>query len=322
MRKILVTAISGDIGNGVLKILQGVKCEAYGCDVNQYAAGMDKVKDFYKVPLASDENYIAQILEICKKRKIQYIIPTNERELEALSQNRSVFEKEKIHLVMQKNKVLELCLDKLKTMKFLESQEILTPCTCIATEELKMGKKVIVKPRKSNGSKNIRIYEPEEALPIEKQNENYIIQEYVPGDQEYTIGIFSDGKICNRIIFKRKLKNGYSDFVELIENKEIDEIAYKISSVFHLYGFINVQMREWEGKHYIIEINPRISGTVYFRHMLGYCDVLWWLDCMDGKDILPYVCNYEKAIGLRELCEKYVEIAVKTPSSVNRQESD
>lgn len=316
MRRILVTAISGDIGNGILKILQELNCEVFGCDVNQYAAGMDKVEEFYRVPFASDEGYTARILEICIKGNIQYVIPVNERELEVLSRKRTIFEDKKIHLVMQENEILELCLDKLKTMEFLEKQKILTPYTCIAAEGLKKGKKCIVKPRKSNGSKDIKIYEPDEVLPMEKKNQDNIIQEYVPGDHEYTVGIFSDGKVCNIISFRRKLKNGYSDFVELVEIKEINEIAYKISSIFDLHGFINVQMREWEGKYYIIEINPRISGTVYFRHMLGYCDVLWWLDYIDGKEIFPYICNYERAVGLRELCEKYIEIAVKTSCSI------
>lgn len=41
MRKILVTAVSGDIANGILKILQEQDAELYGCDVNSIAAGMD-----------------------------------------------------------------------------------------------------------------------------------------------------------------------------------------------------------------------------------------------------------------------------------------
>ncbi len=38
MRRILVTAISGDIGNGILKILKENGETGFGCDVNAYAA--------------------------------------------------------------------------------------------------------------------------------------------------------------------------------------------------------------------------------------------------------------------------------------------
>ena len=43
-----MTAISGDIGNGVLKILKDTGDELYGCDVNRIAVGMDLVKVFWQ----------------------------------------------------------------------------------------------------------------------------------------------------------------------------------------------------------------------------------------------------------------------------------
>ena len=41
LRRILITAISGDIANGILKILsEDDSNELYGCDVNEIAIGM------------------------------------------------------------------------------------------------------------------------------------------------------------------------------------------------------------------------------------------------------------------------------------------
>ena len=43
MRRILVTAISGDVANGILKILQDTEDCVYGCDIYDYPVGMDRV---------------------------------------------------------------------------------------------------------------------------------------------------------------------------------------------------------------------------------------------------------------------------------------
>lgn len=307
MRRILVTAISGDIGNGILKILQETKDEIYGCDVNQYAAGMDKVKEFFVVPFADEENYISSLMEICKKKSIQYLIPVNEREIEVISGQRDIFNQQGVSLILQSEQLLEICLDKYYCMKYLQSNHILVPDTWLASESRNIQKRCILKPRKSNGSKNIKIIESNEDFSKEDKTETYLVQEFIHGEKEYTVGIFSDGKKTNIISFKRKLKNGYSDLVELTECPEIIEIGQRIQQLFHMCGFINVQMKELDGRYYIFEINPRISGTVYFRHMLEYCDVLWWLDLLDRKEIPLYECKYEIAVGMRELKEKFVK---------------
>ena len=308
MRRILVTAISGDIGNGILKILQETEDEVYGCDVNRYAAGMDKVKQFFVVPFADADNYIPTLLEICKKNDIHYLIPVNEREIEIISEKRILFEQQDIILIMQSKQLLDVCLDKHCCMEFLRENAVLVPESWLATEDRNIQQKCILKPRKSNGSKNIKIIESGQILAEEEKTAQNLMQVFIPGEKEYTVGIFSDGKKTNIISFKRKLKNGYSDFVELIELPEIAEIAEKVSSIFELRGYINIQMKEWNGKYYIFEINPRISGTVYFRHMLSYCDVLWWMDLTDRKEIPQFECEYETAVGMRELKEKFVEV--------------
>ena len=135
----------------------------------------------------------------------------------------------------------------------------------------------------------------------------FILQEYLPDEgQEYTVGVFSDGENVNTIIFRRKLKDGYSAFVEYVEDDTISNMAIQIAHNIKLKGYINIQLRKKGGLNYIFEINPRISGTVVFRDMLGFRDVIWWLDLIDGKRVPKYENKWKRAIGIRELNEKYV----------------
>lgn len=311
MRKILVTAISGDIGNGILKILkEQTGMELYGCDINSIAVGMDMVKEFYQCKMAVEQGYIDELLYNCMRWGITDLIPVNEREIEVIDQARELFFEQGINVLIQSAKVLENCLDKIKTARFLQERGIRTPKTYDMYEfdaKAHIGEKYICKPVKSNGSKGIYTLTISENTSVEK-TQNMLLQQYIEGE-EYTVGVYRNEDITKVIAFKRQLKNGYSNFVELVCDPEIEKLALKVAEAFELSGYVNIQMRKQDGKYYIFEINPRISGTVRFRHMLGFCDVLWWLNRNDEaqkQEMQDWKCNYTKAIGMRELNEKYV----------------
>ena len=92
--------------------------------------------------------------------------------------------------------------------------------------------------------------------------------------------------------------------VKLQNNREIEKLAKQVAELFELRGYINIQLKRKAGCLYVFEINPRISGTVMFRHMLGFEDLLWWLDLLDEKITPEYFCQYKDVVGIRELSEK------------------
>lgn len=313
LRRILITAISGDIANGILKILsEDDSNELYGCDVNEIAIGMHYVKYFWKCRYAIEDGYVDELLGKCIDYKISHLIVANEREIEAVAKEIEQFEKLGIKTIIQSRMILENCLDKYKTMKFLSSNGITVPKTYTSLEETRWDekKRYILKQKKSNGSNGIQIIDRKEDIKNQDISD-YILQEYIDGEEEYTIGIFRQKDITNMIIFRRILRAGFSYRVTLCKDLEIEELVRKVADLFSLEGFINVQLMKKNNKLYIFEINPRISGTVRFRHMLGFKDVLWWLNMLDGKTIEQYKCPYDTAIGVRELNEKFLVLKPK-----------
>lgn len=308
MRKILVTAISGNVSNGILKILKETDDEVYGCDIYDYPAGMDKVKVCMKSVMAVLPEYIEDILDKCRKYGITHLIPVNETEIQIISKNIQKFRQENIKVLINNKEILDTFLDKYDTVKYLSAiNGVYVPKTYLYDEFHEDGNSYIVKLKNSCGSKFMKVITNKQELdsiPYEKNN--FIIQEYMPDEcNEYTVGCFSDGNSISTIIFKRKLEHGYTSFVELVYNDEISQIAAKIAEEINLSGYINIQLRKYKDSYYIFEINPRISGTVYFRHMLGFKDVIWWLDMLDGREY-DYVPEYKRAIGVRELSEKFL----------------
>lgn len=309
MRKILVTAISGNVSNGILKALAETGDRLYGCDVYEYPVGMDRVTEYWRSDFASSENYVENLLDQCIRRGITHLIPVNEQEIMRISENKEVFEKNHIKVLINKKKIVSSFLDKLATYDMLKDIEgVEVPKTYRYGEFQEDGKPYLMKLRQSCGSKFLKIVHTK--AEIEACNlgeEEYIIQEFLEdADEEYTIGCFSNGTRTDTITFRRKLEHGYTSFVELAEDREFCLIGERIAGKVGLEGSINIQLRRKEGKYKIFEINPRISGTVYFRHMLGFRDVIWWLNMADGKPEYNYEKIYSRAIGLRELSEKFV----------------
>lgn len=305
MRRILVTALSGDIGNSLVKILSK-KTDAiiFGCDVNELVPSMDILESFWQCRYAIEENYIDELVQNCVEKNITHLIPVNEREIEVVSEYINRFDDIGVRVIIQNVDILRICLDKKATCEYLEKQHVAVP-RLMNAGEFENRQMYIVKQRKSNGSKGIHIYSGREISNVEL-DANDVVQEYIDSDDEYTVGVFRDRELTNVIVFKRELKNGYSNIVKLSHNKMIEDIAVSVAKMLDLSGYINIQGKLKNGVFYIFEINPRLSGTSRFQDMIGFESLLWWLDLVDGKTIPKYVNRFKEAIGLRELNEKFI----------------
>lgn len=308
-RVILVTAIGGDVGHSILKCLAGQNDILFGCDMNPYPVGMDRVKSLFQSLPATNINYCSNLLENCKKYNITHVIPVSEPEIKIVSKYRELFEDKGIKLCINKDNIIQCCLDKYTTAKKLKEIGLDIPDFYLPETFEPNGKKFIVKYRKSCGSKLLKIISKKEELDtiVAKTTEPLIIQEYIDApNNEYTVGVFSDGNEVRVITFKRKLQGGFTKFVELIDDESIKQDAIFVAKSFGLVGSFNIQLRKFNGQNYIFEINPRLSGTVHFRKLLGFEDVRWWLDLLDNKIINDYLQKYNIAIGIREMNEKFL----------------
>lgn len=309
MRRILVSAISGDVANGILKILKETDSVVFGCDINEYPIGMDKVSAYWKSDLAISSFYITNILEKCREYHITHFIPVNEQEIRVVNHNKKVFLDVGIKVMINAPFIIDTFLDKYRTYEHLKNLEgICVPETFRYSDFVEDGTEYVVKLNQSCGSKLFEVVRSRREIEkLGLKEEEFVIQKYLKNaEEEYTVGVFSNGEKIETIIFKRKLTHGYTSFVELVRDEKIEYEARQIAQCMELKGYINIQLRKNNGNNYIFEINPRISGTVYFRHMLEFKDVLWWLDLLDCNNDFEYKHPYKEAIGMRELSEKFV----------------
>lgn len=331
-KSVLIAGVGGaSLGTELFKSLRhSGNYNIFGADISPYAYGVYD-EGFVNTYVVDLKNYIPSILDICKKEKIDAIIPGGEEPLLLLCNHKDLFDEEGILLAINSKEVIELCIDKIKTFDYLSSQGIPVPVTKLIdnVDELNgFNYPCIIKPSTGSGG-SVFVYlaeDKEEALLyisyFKKRGIKAVAQEYVPHcEGEYTVGVLSlpNGEIIGAIALKRFfssklsylikyddriISSGYSqglidDFKDVRARAE--DIALKIKS----RGPLNIQGRLKDGVFYPFELNARFSASTYLRTMAGFNEVDMFLQFLfERKHTLPE--NIKYGYYLRSLEEKYI----------------
>ncbi len=317
MRKdvILVSAVSGDIGCSAVRSLSEEGYKIIGCDMNPYTPVLPLLQKFYKALPASEETeYIAFIMDIVNRENVDYFVPISEPEITVLNVQREEFSAPDVKLLINSSTIIDTFLDKLKTAQYISKIGLVAPKTALLKEyDGSFGFPLIVKPRTGCGSKKLwKVEDVNDLDYIRLQDDgNLIVQEYIGSDsEEYTTGVFSDGRKVSSITFRRKLGfGGLSVEAVLVDEPFIKNMASYIAEATGLIGSINIQSRRLENENIFVpfEINPRLSSTLLFRKRFGFDDLVWWLDVLSGQDY-HYEKQYKSGRAVRYVSECYFDM--------------
>jgi carbamoyl-phosphate synthase large subunit len=294
---ILMTGGGAPGAPGILKCLQAnPEFNVTVADANPNAIGRYLNADFEVIPLASEKNFIESILSLCRKKNIHVVLPLVTKELLPLALNKQKFEAANIKVLVSDAPSLEIAVNKSSLYEFLQWRSIDVPdFRIVATIEQfrqavsELGypeKKVCFKPSVSNGSRGFRIISDNidefHLLFNEKPNCTYInfeeaarilssgtfpellISEYLPGE-EFSVDCLVDHGSTVVIIprLRKKMVNGISVEGEFIPDKNIISYCELILKALQLHGNIGIQVKKsFSGKFLILEINPRVQGTI------------------------------------------------------------
>lgn len=343
---VMVTGVGGGgVGEQTLKCLKlsKLKYRIFGCDMNRTSKGLREVDKAYIVPRASDKNYIDCILELCKKNEIKVLFYGSEPELKMFSKHRREFEDIGVYVPLNSEELIDICMDKSRTMDFLkkrgfEIQKYWEINTEEGLEKINIFPVVLKPSVGGGGSANTFIAQNEYELNAFGQYllslyDQFLVQEYVgDAEHEYTIGVICNdrGKYINSIAVKKSILSGLSNKIripnrtgrkelgeilaissgisqgEIGRFSEVTEPSRFIAEALGATASINVQCRIQNGKMYVFEINPRISGTSSLRAMVGYNEPEMLIREKILGEQLEENFEYKSGIIMRGLCEAYI----------------
>lgn len=266
----------------------GRKIRIIGTDMNDMTYNFVGVDKFYKVSRCTDPNYISELYKICKKEKVDVLIPCNTNELELLSIEASRFQTIDTKVLVSNIGGLHVANDKIRSYGYFKAKGILTPTTLITSsyDELRAfldenkDTTFVMKQRHGCGSRGFRIIgnndnllsdkpsgvfiEDEELKRVFNGETEYLVQEYLPGD-EYTVDVVvNEGKVLQSACkLNSDMENGVARKSIIVNNPQCVEQCIEVCKALYLHGNIGFDLKCNEhGVPVIIDVNPRLTATV------------------------------------------------------------
>ena len=288
MTRILVTCCLGAYLNGTLDCLRKEE-ELYivGTDIEQIHYNRNGIDKFYRVPRCDAPEYINVVIDICKKERIDLVMPFYTGELELFLENEKKFLGigTKVHVTHGN---LRVANDKKLWAEFFEENGIPTPSAQVVETYDQLASIVLRDPQstyclkqgKGCGGRGFRIIgeEPYDMktrptgvyVPLEEtasffgNGETYLVQKYLSG-KEYGVDVLCEygDVICGIERYNESVVDGVNIDAEIIEKDHIYDMCVEVCRLLHLDGNVGFDVKVDEyGNPFIIDINPRYTATI------------------------------------------------------------
>ena len=268
-----------------------------GVDMEIDKTVLQILDELYQVPAATDPKYVDKLLEICKKEKVDVIMPFMSAELlplierkdefEAIGTKVSVADRYSVEITNNKYRLYDFlkenCLPVPKFAPVRKASDLLVACEACGYP----NNAVCVKATELSGSRGIRIIKPEmskfDILFGEKPNSFFttmdellctleerdempemMAMEYLPG-MEGSVDLLADNGKILYMAYRESTVNLHSipQAGELKENKEAYAIAEKVIAALNFTGNADLDFKnDSDGHPVLMEINPRIAATM------------------------------------------------------------
>ena len=249
--------------------------KVFTADANPNFSSACQISDkYFKVPMISDNNYINELLNICKRNDIGLIIPTIDTELLILAKNKKNFEKFGIKIIVSDKEFINKCRDKRKIHIFFEEHNI--PCAKeISKENLEFP--VFIKPFNGSCSKGIQMVKNKEEFNYDLlDNTELMFLEYLnpKNYDEFTLDLYYDKKSILKCVVPRlrlEVRDGEVSKGKTIKNFLLKYVYERLNNIKGLFGCITLQVfvSKTLKKVIGIEINPRFGGGYPLSYNAG-----------------------------------------------------
>tara|TARA_B100001029_G_C15051183_1_gene450841 strand:- start:318 stop:1319 length:1002 start_codon:yes stop_codon:yes gene_type:complete len=292
---VLITSAGNRNGKRLLKNSQKLSriknLQIFGTDIQK-----NNFNQIFQVPKLKNKKYASVISKIIKKFKIGLIIPGSDEEAIYFSQNKSKFKKLKCNISTVDFKILKKFENKRNTYKNLEKKKIRIAKWFESKNFLELKnhinyfknkkKDFVIKPIFSRGGRNVSVIRKGLNKVIKKNfgkeihlNEKKFFEEYLRKYKKlfplitmerlyhpaYDLDLLSwKGKIIKTVVRKRLGPQGINGCVIEPVKREYYKYSKQIVKAFQLSWLYDCDIMLNKDKlPVLIELNPRISGSLY-----------------------------------------------------------
>ena len=243
--------------------------------------------------------------------RIDLLVPTVDCELEPIARAAARFEAAGIRLLLPPAPVLEVTLDKLALASAV-ADVVRVPRTESATtaDPSSWNYPVIVKPRRGSGSRDVAVVDTADELAARGLGDDMLVQELLPGE-EYSVDVLADasGTVVAAVPrVRQRVDSGVSVAGYTVLDAELEGFAVAVVEALGLPFVSNVQIRrDQEGRPALLEINPRVPGSLALTVAAGVDMARLAVDSLRGGR-LPAAVPHRAVAMVRYLADHVVEL--------------
>lgn len=267
--RVLVFPGGTEIGleiNSALRFCKEVELFSAGLAISNHAAYV--YAQHTEIPGIRTPGWLEALNALIARQKIDYVFPAYDDIIIALVENAG-----RVHAKIVTSP-LETCLvtrSKSQTYRALRNA---LPVPKVYESSVPIDQfPVFVKPDKGQGSQNTHVvYDSEQLAMVLRRDSTALVLEYLPGE-EYTIDCFSDrdeGLLFCAGRIRTRTRSGISMSGQFVSAPEFREYALAINKALSFHGAWFFQLkRSAAGRLTLLEIGPRIAGTMALTRVLG-----------------------------------------------------
>jgi len=248
----------------IIKHIQGLGHSVIGIDANKNSESLAQLicDEFYLSPLCHSGEFIPFINSLSDK--FDLYIPFIDEELRCLANSKLLLPEVIAKIILNSKEAIDDCTSKIKFQAFCQQHDL-------PVAEQTSSVPAIFKPEFGRGSKGVFIIEDEELIPY-FQKKIGVIQQLIIG-MEYTVDVLTNqqGEWLFAVARKRIETAGVSRIGEIDQQENVLKLAKQCTEKFQFKGPVNIQiMLDDNNNAHLIEINPRLSGSLIFSTLAGF----------------------------------------------------
>lgn len=281
--------------------------EVLAADCDPLAPALYRADRGLRLPRADAPGYEATLLDLCRRERVELLVPTRDAELPWFAERRARFAEIGTRVLVSAPAAIERCRDKRAFADFCAAHGFATP-PAVTLPAAADDFPLFAKPRIGQGSGGARRIESAAGL-AGLDAEHWIVQRF-DGGPEYTLDVCAgfDGTVLS-VVPRRRLQvlAGESITGVTVMDPALVELGAAVVRALGLIGHATVQCFHDAAGSRLIEVNPRFGGGAALGFAAGADSPRWLLRLARGGSVEPQLgCQRDGLYLLRHSHDVFV----------------